>query len=77
MAHQFITGIEVDLAFKKNKKFFGVNLIGYPGAFEAALPMDGYKILNRAGLKTFPLPYTYWKFDQQNCMKELMLFSDG
>jgi hypothetical protein len=31
--------------------------------------------LIRAGLPTFPLPYTYWKFDAEGCYKELLSFS--
>jgi len=70
-----VAGMEVDLVFKREKRFYGINLIGFPGDYENAFSIEEYKILNRAGLKTFPLPYTYWKFDCSNCMKELELFS--
>ena len=33
-------------------------------------------VFERKVLKTFPLPFTYWKFDRPKCMKELILFSE-
>lgn len=70
------SGLLVDIAFKRYDKFYGINLIGYPGNFVDALTIDDYKILNRAGLPTFSLPYTYWSFDKDKCFEELMRFSE-
>ncbi len=70
-----IAGLAVDLVFKRGDAFYGINLIGYPGMFVDALGIEDYKILTRASLPTFPLPYTYWKFDQHGCFDELMRFS--
>ncbi len=69
-----IAGMMVDIVLEVDDKFFGVNLIGYPGEFEAVLSVDELKILKRAGLPTFPMPYSYWFFDQQACFTELLQF---
>ncbi len=71
-----VGGLTIDLLVKsKQGKLFGINLIGYPGEFEDALRMEDYKILRRAGLPTFPLPYSYWLFDQERCYEEIVRFS--
>ena len=40
--------------------------------FEEAFSMERYKILSRAGLKTFPLPFTLWLTDKQKCLDEII-----
>ena len=69
-----IAGLHVDLVFKANNTIYGINLIGYPGLYVDALSMNDYKILKRAGVNTFPLPYTYWKFDKEKCVEEIKQF---
>ena len=69
-----VAGLLVDLVIKYEDKYFGVDLIGYPGSYVGALTPDDYEILGRAGLPVFPLPYTYWTFDQKGCFVEMMRF---
>ncbi|MBN2662090.1 MAG: AAA family ATPase [Bacteroidales bacterium] len=66
-----IAGLNIDLIVKKENKIIGLDLIGYPGQFEAAFTVERYKMLHRAGLDTFPLPYTYWVSDKEACLKEI------
>jgi len=66
-----IAGLNIDLVIKKNDKVIGLDLIGFPGQFENAFTVERYKMLHRAGLDTFPLPYTYWKIDKVACLKEI------
>ena len=63
------------MIFKNLDKFFGIDLIGYPGEFEDALTIEDHKILGRAGVQVFPLPFTYWKMDEQRCFDELLEFA--
>lgn len=70
-----VVGIEVDVIFKIDDKHYGIDLIGYPGEFEDALTIEDHKILGRAGVPVFPLPFTYWKMDGENCFNELLEFS--
>lgn len=71
-----IAGILVDIVFSRENNVFGINLIGYPGHFVKALNTEDFKILSRAGLPTFPLPYTYWTFDKKSCIEEIISFSE-
>ncbi len=69
-----IAGMRVDMVVEYGESYFGINLIGFPGEFEGVLNVEELKILNRAGLPTFPLPYSYWYFDQDACVDELLNF---
>jgi hypothetical protein len=70
-----IAGLTVDVVFERKGQYYGINLIGYPGQYKDATTQEDHKTLIRAGLPTFPLPYTYWKFDAEGCYKELLSFS--
>lgn len=69
-----IAGLEIDLLVQYKNKTFGIDLIGYPGRFEAAFSLERYKILARAGLKIFALPYTYWKINKEKCLTAVNKF---
>ena len=69
-----IAGLNIDLIIKIKNKYTGVDLIGYPGDFEGSFGIKKYRILNRAGLKVMPLPYSDWYFDQENALKVLKEF---
>ncbi len=66
-----IAGLNIDLVIKKNNKIIGIDLIGYPGQFSEAFTTERYKMLNRAGLDTFPLPFSYWSSNKHQCLKEI------
>ena len=67
-----IAGLKIDIIVQHKNKTFGIDLIGYPGEFKEAFTLERYKMLQRAGLSTFPLPYTYWVSDKENCLAEIM-----
>lgn len=71
-----IAGVEVDLVLVYLGKTYCIDLIGYPGAYAAAFPIEGYKMLSRIGVKTFPLPYSLWCLDKERCLKGLEAFLD-
>ena len=64
-----LAGIHVDLVVQHQGKTIGIDLIGYPGAFEGAFTLERYKMLNRAGLRIIPIPYTYWKYESELCLE--------
>ncbi|MEN8120029.1 MAG: AAA domain-containing protein [Bacteroidota bacterium] len=67
-----IAGLKIDIIVQHKNKTFGIDLIGYPGEFEEAFTLERYKMLQRAGLNTFPLPYTYWVSDKEMCLTEIL-----
>jgi len=66
-----IAGQTIDLIIAKADKIYGIDLIGYPGEYEDSFSIERYKMLNRAGLQTFPLPYTFWTIDRAQCLREI------
>jgi len=66
-----LAGITLDLVVARDGHSFGIDLVGYPGAHESAFPLDQYKMLHRAGLKIFPLPYSQWCLSKDECLEAI------
>ncbi len=69
-----IAGLKIDIIVQHRNKTFGIDLIGYPGNFEESFSLERYKMLQRAGLTCFPLPYTYWVSDKESCLEEIKVY---
>lgn len=67
-----VAGLTIDLITQYQGKSYGIDLIGYPGVYQEAFSLERYKMLQRAGLNTFALPYTYWQADKEACLYELL-----
>jgi len=72
-----VADLSLDLAVIRGEKIVAVDLIGYPGVFKEGLALSTYKVLHRAGIRTFPMPYSFWKLDQEHCEKALLDFING
>ena len=59
------------VVIEKDGRTLGIDLVGCPGEFGAALDLERYRILRRAGMPLFPLPYRSWLEDQAGCLTEL------
>jgi hypothetical protein len=69
-----IAGTEIDLVVVHGGKTFCIDLIGFPGEFERALPIERWRMLERVGLTTFTLPFSAWYFDRGKCVTALKDF---
>ena len=69
-----LAGLNIDLILKFNNRYLGIDLIGYPGAYERSFGIKKYRMLNRAGLKVLPLPYSDWYFEREKTLKVLKSF---
>ncbi len=56
-----VAGTSIDIVAVYKGKSLAIDLIGFAGALQGALPLDRYKLLNRAGLPSFLLPYGEWQ----------------
>ncbi|MEL6770366.1 MAG: AAA domain-containing protein [Bacteroidota bacterium] len=63
-----IAGLHLDLVVMDEAHACGIDLIGYPGAFEAQLAPDRIRMLGRATLPVLPLPYARWYLDPTACL---------
>ncbi|MFQ5571010.1 MAG: DEAD/DEAH box helicase [Rhodothermales bacterium] len=66
-----IAGLTMDVVAAAGRRSCGIDLIGFPGAFEQAFPLERYKMFYRAGLKLIPLPYTRWLTDRGQCLNAI------
>lgn len=70
-----IAGIEIDIvAVSLNGKIYCVDLVGYPGKYEVAVPLERWKMLERVGVRVFFLSYTRWYFEREQCVMALRDF---
>lgn len=66
-----LAGNLLDILVTHNGKNYFIDLIGYPGIFKEAFPIERYKTLTRTGVKSFPLHYSYWKNHKEKVVKKL------
>lgn len=63
-----VAGLPIDLVVQRGPRALGIDLIGYPGETCAALDLERYRVLRRAGLTLFPLSYRAWRLDRAACL---------
>lgn len=69
-----IAGLVIDVVVLLNGKIYGIDLIGYPGPYEEAYTLERYRMYSRAGVFLFPLAYSNWIYDREECVEELTEF---
>ena len=72
-----VADLSLDLAVIKTHELVAIDLIGFSGVFQEGLSLSSYKVLHRAGIRTFPLPFSQWKLDQERCKEALLQFLGG
>ena len=55
-----LAGQPIDLVVEKAGSILGIDFIGCPGPHAGALDLERYRILQRAGLALFPMPFSRW-----------------
>ncbi len=58
-----LSGLIIDIMVAYDGRYYGVDLIGYPGEYQEAFSMERYKVLHRVGIQVIPLSYVTWYFD--------------
>lgn len=66
-----IAGLQIDILVKYHDCYLGIDLVGYPGELDDVFGIERYRILNRAGVPVFPLPFSDWFFDNENTKRVL------
>ncbi|MFK7806859.1 MAG: DEAD/DEAH box helicase [Saprospiraceae bacterium] len=72
-----IAGMEIDIVVIHEDKTFCIDLIGYPGDYAAAFPIDQWNMLSRIGVSSFSLPYSSWHIEPKRAKKALEKFIFG
>ena len=66
-----LAGTQVDLLLKAGERALAIDLIGYPGYFSAAFPLDHYRLLARLGLPCIVIYYSDWLIRPDYVEKEI------
>lgn len=69
-----IAGLEIDMVVVHNHKTYCIDLVGYPGDFEYAIPLNRWKLLSRLGIRVFALPFGLWETERKKCEQALRKF---
>ena len=64
-------GVLVDLLVFDGENALACDLIGYEGALSDAYPADRVAILERAGLRVFPISYAAWRRTPEACIEAI------
>jgi len=67
-----VAGLNLDLVAVLQGRPLGIDLIGSGGDFAAAFPLERYRMLQRAGLPVFPLPFFAWQRDPEGCVRAVL-----
>ena len=69
-----IANLDIDIVVIRNDKTYCIDLVGYPGEYEAAFPIERINVFNRMDLKVLSIPYLYWTLDQDKCVEAIHRF---
>lgn len=68
-----VAGISIDIMAVYHGHAVAIDLIGFGGDLHAALSLTQFKLLQRAGLESFLLPYQEWQEQTENVLQALMI----
>ena len=68
-----VAGIKIDIMAVFHGHAVAIDLIGYQGDSREALHLTQFKLLQRAGLQSFLLPYQEWREQTEEVLHKLML----
>ena len=68
-----VAGTSIDLMAVYEDRALAIDLIGFDGNLKGVLSLTQFKLLARAGLKSFLLPYDEWRNDKPRLFEQLLL----
>ncbi|MGF1578601.1 MAG: DEAD/DEAH box helicase [Gemmataceae bacterium] len=66
-----VAGVNIDLVAERQEQTLGIDLVGYPGDLSGMLDLERYRLLQRAGLRVLPLPYSAWCRERNHCLRAI------
>ena len=69
-----IGGTKIDLVIVQENRTIGIDLIGFPGVYSRQLSMEEIKVLERAQIDIFLLPFSTWYLNKGMCERALKKF---
>lgn len=72
--HYHISGLDIDIVLVHSGKTYCIDLVGYPGKYGAAFPIERIKMLERMEIKVFSISYLFWNINRDHSIKALKEF---
>jgi hypothetical protein len=69
-----LAGTNIDVVVADGKRTFGIDLIGFPGRFIDAFPLERYLMFKRANLDIYPISYFDWVKNRADSTSNLNRF---
>ncbi|GAB5409796.1 MAG: DEAD/DEAH box helicase [Balneolaceae bacterium] len=69
-----VSGVQIDLTIVHNEQYYCIDLIGYPGEFEAQFSARNIEILNRMEVPVYFIPYSSWVLNTERTKRDLLNF---
>ncbi|MEL6339360.1 MAG: AAA domain-containing protein [Myxococcota bacterium] len=66
-----LAGVRFDLVVKGDGNLLGVDLLGYPGASEAWVGLDAFRLVHKVGFAATVVSYFDWLSDREAVLKRL------
>lgn len=67
-----LAGVTIDLLVEKGNKIYALDLVGYPGVYQATFPIEKYKTLYRMNVEVIVVPFSFWHRKNEECKEFLM-----
>ncbi|MEM6724321.1 MAG: DEAD/DEAH box helicase, partial [Bacteroidota bacterium] len=67
LVHYPVAGVAFDFVLVKSGKTMCIDLVGFPGDFEAMYPVNRWQMLERMNIPLLLLPYSAWYLERQAC----------
>ncbi len=68
-----VAGISIDLMAVYEDRALAIDLVGFSGPLNGSLSLKQFKLLARAGLKSFLFSYDEWRNDRERLLEHLLL----
>lgn len=69
-----VAGSILDILVEHNNQNHFIDLIGFPGIYQEAFPVERYRTLVRANIKCLPLHYSFWIKQREKTISQLKSF---
>lgn len=66
-----LAGVTIDLLVEKGNKIYALDLVGYPGVYQATFPIEKYKTLYRMNVEVIVVPFSFWHRKNEECKEFL------
>jgi len=77
VVHFSLGGFVIDLLCRGQGKSIGIDLIGFPGPHAAAMSLERHLMMQRAGIRLFPISRLEWETKRDQVLRELETWFAG